>query len=93
MKYDRNRGPFTKSYVRIKARQRGYRLASKSSGTRTGLFAEVWVWGWDQEAGNIKLCRFYTNREHPEGFCNFPPVCDTQFIKGGIRANQLGLPI
>lgn len=93
MRYDRNRGLFTKSYVRTKAMERGYRLASLSSATRTGSFAEVWVWGWDESAGNIKTCRFYVCRQHPEGDCPFPPVSDTKFAKGGVQANQLGLPL
>lgn len=73
--------------------ERGYRIASLAQAARTGFYAEIWVWGWDATAGNIKTCRFYVSREYPNGYCEFPPVSDTQFAKGGVQANQLGLSL
>lgn len=91
MSYHRNHGSFTKSYVRRKAIERGYRIASRAQANKYGSWAEIWVWGWDAQAGNIKTCRFYVSQDHPDGCCNFPPVTDTIRVLGGVAANQLGL--
>lgn len=93
MRYNRYRGPYTKSYVRKLARQQGYRLASPAQATKTGLFAEVWVWGWDESRQRVITCRYQVGHDHPDGHCNYPPVSDTVRAPGGIAANQLQLDI
>lgn len=86
-------GPFTKAYVRKLAKQKGYRIASSAQAAKTGLFAEIWVWGWDESKQRILTCRFYASRDHPHGYCELPPVSDTIFCSGGVQINQLGLPL
>ena len=90
MKY---KGPYTRAWVRELAREQGYFIAGNAQGGKWGWFAEVPVWGFREEDGQILLCRFVASDDHPHGHCDLPPVGGNIFPGDGVKANQLGLAL